>query len=145
MTPRERIEGSIRARKVYAPRNLNAPPRWSISGFTKTGPPTAASRSSERSSGVRTATPAIAAAAARKASSATSAEEEATVTGCGGCGERSGADSVATAVLRLVEIAIRLFEQLLSREGVGPARVRDTHRDRDLEQLVSTEGMLVQD
>ena len=42
--------------KLYAPRNLNAPPRCSISGLIQIGAPTASPTTSAGSSGVRTAT-----------------------------------------------------------------------------------------
>ena len=58
ITPRSRAAGARRDRYVKAPRNLNAPPRWSISGFTKTGTPIRSVMVSKGSKGVRVATPA---------------------------------------------------------------------------------------
>ena len=67
-TPRARSSALRRARKLYAPRNLNAPPRWSISGLSQISAPKRSEAASNGRSGVRTATGAMRAAAARRSS-----------------------------------------------------------------------------
>jgi hypothetical protein len=68
-TPRARSAGSSREIALYAPRNLNAPPRWKHSALRNTRVPARASSVREASTGVRFATPASRAAAARTDSS----------------------------------------------------------------------------
>src|SRR5687768_719930 len=65
MTPRARSTGVRPARKEYAPRNLKAPLRWSISGLSNTEKPSSSDRALARSNGVRTATDRSVSAAAR--------------------------------------------------------------------------------
>src|SRR5690348_18021192 len=54
--------------RLYAPRNLNAPPRWNCSHLKTVSTPAAASKLRPRITGVRCATPARRAAAARTSS-----------------------------------------------------------------------------
>ena len=78
-TPRARTSGASRAKKVYAPRNLKAPPRWSISGFTNTGTPARSASASKWSNGVRTATAASVCAAPSMSSRVTRAVSRADI------------------------------------------------------------------
>src|SRR5438067_2279638 len=69
MTPRARSSSGSDEILLYAPRNLNAPPRWKDSAFRCTDAPTSASSVRDETTGVLLATPASRSAAARTSSS----------------------------------------------------------------------------
>src|ERR1700736_4083408 len=121
MTPRARSSGVSCARKLYATRNLNAPPRWSISGLTNTCAPSCSESESQGSVGVRTATGAIRAAAASRSFSVMRS-----VTGL-----RSSEDTIAAGTLCLVQRPVGFLEQHLGRDGIGAARERDADGNRE--------------
>ena len=68
-TPRSRSSSPSDERKLKAPRNLKAPPRWKLSHFRCTAPPARSSSVREVITGVRCATPSSRRAAARTWSS----------------------------------------------------------------------------
>src|SRR6476661_4585125 len=137
ITPRDRSSALIFARKLYAPRSLNAPPRCSVSGLSQTGAPMRSVSSSAGRSGVRTTTPAMVRAASRRSSSVMSGE------GMPQCplrpdwrqhgDERLRADPIPSAGLCFVQRPVRALEQVVVRDRVAPLGQCDADRDRDRE------------
>ncbi len=122
-TPRDRSSAVSAASRFIAPRILNAPVGWRLSGFSQSRRPSGRSAHGQGSSGVRTAVPAIRRWAARRSSRSTRVIP----------GPSSGVDGALTVreVTTLVRYSARCSGNSLTRfshfvESTTVVRVRAT-------------------